>query len=88
MVWRPVETTGSGRGGGLMEYPAKVLVYNQLLSLSGTQGLLVALRAEGSYEIKLPSQGKVHTVLLPIAQTALVLAEPEPEVTPGVDIER
>jgi hypothetical protein len=71
-----------------MDVPTKVLVYNQLLSLSGTQGLLVALRAEGCYEIKLPSQGKVHTVLLPVAETALVYAEAEPEAAPEIDVER
>ncbi len=71
-----------------MEYPAKVLVYNQLLGLSGTQGLLVAVRAEGCYEVELPSQGKVHAVLIPIAQTALVYAEPEPEATPEIELER
>ena len=71
-----------------MDVPAKVMVYNQLLSLSGTQGLLVTVRQEGCYELQLPSQGKVHTVLLPIAQTALVYAEAEPEAAPEIDIER
>ena len=71
-----------------MDVPAKVLVYNQLLGLSGTQGVLVAVRADGCYELKLPSQGKVHTVLAPIAQTALVYAEAEPEPTSDLDVER
>ena len=71
-----------------MEVPAKVMVYNQLLGLAGTQGLLVTVRQDGCYELQLPSQGKVHTVLLPIAQTALVYAEAEPEPAPEIDIER
>jgi hypothetical protein len=71
-----------------MEVPARVMVYNQLLSLSGTLGLLVAVRPDGCYELRLPSQGKVHTVLLPVAQTALVYAEPEPETAPELGIER
>ena len=71
-----------------MELPARVMVYNQLLGLSGTQGLLVALRPDGCYELQLPSQGKVHTVLLPVAHTALVYAEPEPEAAPETDVER
>jgi hypothetical protein len=71
-----------------MDVPAKVMVYNQLLSLSGTQGLLVAVRPEGCYEVKLPSQGKVHTVLLPVAETSLVYAEPEPEAVAEVEVER
>jgi hypothetical protein len=64
------------------------MVYNQLLGLSGTQGLLVAVRRDGCYEVQLPSQGKVHTVLLPMAQTALVYAEPEPETATELGIER
>ena len=71
-----------------MDIPAKVMVYNQLLNLSGTQGLLVALRSEGCYEVHLPSQGKVHTVLLPVAQTALVYAEAEAEAPAETEIER
>jgi hypothetical protein len=71
-----------------MEVPARVLVYNQLLGLTGTQGLLVSVRPDGCYEIHLPSQGKVHTVLLPVAQTALVYAEPEAEASPELNIER
>jgi len=71
-----------------MEVPARVMVYNQLLGLSGTQGLLVALRPDGCYELQLPSQGKVHTVLLPVSQTALVYVEPAPESSPETEIER
>jgi hypothetical protein len=71
-----------------MEVPARVMVYNQLLGLSGTHGLLVAVRREGMYELHLPSQGKVHSVLLPIAQTALVYAEAEPETATVMNVER
>lgn len=71
-----------------MEVPARVMVYNQLLGLTGTQGLLVAVRREGLFELRLPSQGKVHTVLLPIAQTALVYAEPEAESPEEIAVER
>ena len=71
-----------------MDVPAKVMVYNQLLGLSGTVGLLVALRPDGCYEVQLPSQGKVHTVLLPVAQSVLVYVEPEAETPPETNIER
>jgi hypothetical protein len=71
-----------------MEVPAKVMVYNQLLGISGTHGLLVAVRREGMYELHLPSQGRIHSVLLPIAQTALVWVEPETETPPERNIER
>lgn len=71
-----------------MELPAKVLVYNQLLNLNATVGTLMAIRPEGFYELRLSSQGKLHTVLAPVASTAIVFAEPEPEVLPEELIER
>jgi hypothetical protein len=71
-----------------MELPSKVLVYSQILNLSATPGTLLHARPEGYYELTLTSQGKLHAVLLPIAQTGIVFAEPEPEVIPAADIER
>jgi hypothetical protein len=71
-----------------MELPNKVLVYSQILGLSGTAGTLVDIRPEGCYELRLVSQGKLHLVLLPVAQTGLVFAEPEPDVMPEDNIER
>ncbi len=71
-----------------MELPAKVMVYSQILGLSGTQGTLVAIRSDGCYELRLLSQGRTHSVLLPVGQTGIVFAEPEPDVPPEVGIER
>ena len=71
-----------------MELPSKVLVYSQILGLSGTSGTLIDIRPEGCFELRLTSQGKLHSVLLPVAQTGLVFAEPEPEVLPVDNIER
>lgn len=71
-----------------MELPAKVMVYSQILGLSGTQGTLVAIRPDGCYELRLLSQGRTHSVLLPVEQTGIVFAEPEPDVLPEVAIER
>lgn len=71
-----------------MDLPAKVLVYNQLLNLNAAVGTLMAVRPEGFYELRLTSQGKLHRVLLPVAATAVVFAEPEPEVLPEGLIER
>lgn len=71
-----------------MELPAKVLVYSQILGLSANPGTLVDVRADGCYELRLVSQGKLHLVLLPIAQTGIVFAEPEAEVPLEAQIER
>jgi hypothetical protein len=71
-----------------MEMPVKVMVHSQILGLAGTPGTLVAIRPEGFYELRLVSQGRTHTVLLPIGGVGLVFAEPEPEVLLEVAIER
>ena len=71
-----------------MELPSNVKVYSQILDLSGMDGTLVAIRPEGCYELHLKSKGKLHAVLLPIAQTGLVFAEPEAEIEPAANVER
>ena len=71
-----------------MELPAKVMVHSQLLSLAGTPGTLIAIRPEGCYELRLVSQGRTHTVLLPVGGVGLVFAEPEAEVAEETSIER
>lgn len=71
-----------------MELPAKVMVYSQILGLSGTQGTLVAVRPDGCYELRLLSQGRTHLVLLPVEQTGIVFAEAEPDLPPEMGIER
>ena len=71
-----------------MELPSKVSVYSQILGLSETPGTLVAIRPEGCYELQLKSKGKLHAVLLPISQTGIVFADPEPEIEPVAGVER
>jgi len=71
-----------------MELPSKVLVYTQILEQSPLTGTLVDIRPEGCYELRLTSSGKLHLVLLPVAQTGIVFAEPEPEVMAEENIER
>ncbi|MFH1177574.1 MAG: hypothetical protein V1750_09230 [Acidobacteriota bacterium] len=71
-----------------MELPAKVQIYSQILSLSGALGTLMAVRPEGYYELHLPSQGKEHTVFLPVTQTGIAFVEAELEVIPTPDVER
>ena len=71
-----------------MELPASVLIYSTILDLKGTPGTLFAVRPDGTYELRISSQGRQHTVLLPVSQTGLVFAEPEAEVAAAMDIER
>jgi hypothetical protein len=71
-----------------MDLPQEVLIYSQILGLSGTQGTLVAVRPEGYFELRLTSKGRLHQVYLPVAQTGIVFAEPEAEIPSDLDIER
>jgi hypothetical protein len=50
-------------------------------------GRLVRISSEGFYEVTVDLQGKSYTALLPVASTAIMAANPEPEVTP-IEVER
>jgi len=71
-----------------MELPSKVFIYCGIMNLNQAPGTLVAAHPEGYYEVRLSSQGKSHAVLLPVAATCVVIAEPEPEFEMAAEIER
>jgi hypothetical protein len=48
----------------------------------------MAVSSNGFYEIWLDFAERNHTVLLPVAGTALVFSEPNSVGEPGMDIER
>ena len=71
-----------------MDLPADVQLHNELVSLKGGKGTLVAVSPHGFYEVKLRFGENVHRVLLPIQNTVVIFREPEPQFEPGVEIER
>ena len=71
-----------------MELPADVQLHNELISLKGGKGTLVAVSPHGFYEAKCAFGGKTHRVLFPIQNTVIIFRDPEPEFEPGVEIER
>jgi len=72
-----------------MELPTKVRVYSQMLGLSGNPATLMGIRPEGYYELQIANkEGEIHVVLLPIAQTGLIFAEPEPRIETISGVER
>jgi len=71
-----------------MEIPSKVSVFNKTLELKGKVAQLVALDDRGFYELTMEVNQKVHTVLLPIAETVVIFNDPQPEIEVGVEIER
>ncbi len=71
-----------------MELPAEVLIHNEQLGMKGTRGKLIAVSADGYYELNCSFGEKVHRVLLPIRSTALISREPEEPPVAGLEIER
>ena len=71
-----------------MEIPAKVSVFNRTLEVKGKPGTLVALSAEGYYEIIMEVQQRNHTVLFPVAETVVIFNEAVPNTAADFEIER
>lgn len=71
-----------------MDLPAPVQISNDILGLKGHKGVLVAISQHGYYELRLEFAGRQHRVLLPIAQSAVVFRQPEPEFAAEGEIER
>ena len=70
-----------------MEIPGKVAVYCPLIDAKGSAAKLIAIM-DGHYQLETTVKGRVHTMLLPVAHTALIFTEPEPEPDPALEIER
>ncbi len=71
-----------------MEIPGKVAVYCPLIDAKGTAAKLIAVLPEGYYQLETTVKGRIHTMLLPISQAALVFTDPEPQPEEGIEIER
>lgn len=71
-----------------MELPAEIMIHNELLGIKGGKGTLVAVNPAGFYETKYGFGAKTHLVLFPIQTTVIIFSEPEPDVEPGIEIER
>jgi hypothetical protein len=71
-----------------LDLPARVIIFCPTLELKNKPGRLVAISPNGFYEIWLDFSERNHTVLVPIAGTALVFAEPNTHSTPIPEIER
>ncbi len=70
-----------------MDLPARVIIFCPTLELKNKPGRLMAVSPQGYYEIWLDFSERNHTVLLPIAGTALVFAEAttSAEIIPGIE---
>ncbi|HEX9458618.1 MAG TPA: hypothetical protein VGA84_05705 [Thermoanaerobaculia bacterium] len=70
-----------------MEIPSKVLIFSRALELKNHHATLVAIN-DGFYEIVMASQGRNHTVLLPIAETAIIFNDALPSIAADFEVER
>lgn len=71
-----------------MEIPGKVSVYCPLIDAKGTAAMLLAITPQGYYHLEMEIRGRQHAMFVPIANTAMYFAEPEPEIEEGLEIER
>ena len=68
-----------------MELPVRVIIFCPTIEFKNKQGRLIAI-SEQYYEIRMEFAERNHTVLLPIANTALIFddanltGEPIPEI--------
>ena len=72
----------------MADLPARVIIFCPTLELKNKPGRLMAVSTNGYYEVWLDFAERNHTVLLPIAGTALVFAEPNTVGVPIPEIER
>ena len=71
----------------MIEREAAIKVYNEALGAKAAKGKLVRVAPEGFYEVTLEISGHNYTCYLPIPATAILAADPEPEIIP-LDVER
>lgn len=70
-----------------MELPVRVIIFCPTLEFKNKQGRLLAI-SEHYYEIRMEFAERNHTVLLPIANTALIFADANVTGEPIPEIER
>lgn len=71
-----------------MEIPGKVSFYCPQLDAKGTSATLMSVMPSGYYQLEVTLKGRRHVVLAPIAQTAIVFSDPEPEPDENLELER
>ena len=71
-----------------MEIPAKVSIFNRTLEVKGKPATLVAISAQGYYEVVMEVQQRNHTVLLPITETVLIFNDALPATSAEFEVER
>ena len=71
-----------------MDIPAKIYITCASAELKKQPGTLIAVSPHGFYEVHVQFGSNTHVMLLPVAETALLDAEPVLTPPPGFELER
>lgn len=71
-----------------MELPARVVVFCPILELKNKPARLVAISANGYFEVRIDLGERNHTAFLPIVATAIVFQEPNVSTEMMAEVER
>ena len=71
-----------------MDIPAKVYITCPSAELKKQPGTLIAVSANGFYEVHVQFGSNTHAMLLPVSETSILYAEPVLNPTPGFELER
>ncbi|RLA94458.1 MAG: hypothetical protein DRG25_02460 [Deltaproteobacteria bacterium] len=66
----------------------KVFIYNEILGLKGSQGVLQSVNEKGYYDTIIKIKEKRHRILLPISHTVIIFSEPIIERDQTIEIEK
>ena len=65
----------------------KVFIYNEVLGLKGSPGILQAVNADGYYDTIIKIKEKRHRIFLPVSQTIIIFSEPIIEMDRSIQLE-
>ncbi len=65
----------------------KVFIYNEILGLKGSPGILQSINAHGYYDTVIKIKEKRHRIFLPISQTVVIFSESIIEMDRTIDLE-
>jgi len=65
----------------------KVFIYNELLGLKGSLGVLQQTNERGYYDLVIKIKENRHRIFLPISQTVIIFSEPIIELDQSLELE-
>jgi hypothetical protein len=65
----------------------KVFIYNELLGLKGSHGVLQQTHEKGYYDLVIKIKENRHRIFLPISQTVIIFNEPVIEMDQSLELE-